>query len=448
MSQATDYVLANQSGANFRSELNSVLAAVSSTNSGSTAPTTMYAYMMWVDTGVSPALLKLRNGANNAWITLGDVTLTNFGFATLASPTLTGTPLSTTAAVDTNTTQIATTAYVVAQAGSATPLLNGTAAVGTSTRFARQDHVHGTDTTRAPLASPTFTGAVTIPAGTAAAPSITVTGDTNTGIYSPNADEVAISTGGAGRLVVDSSGRLLAGTFTARNNFFGTTLSSVAQIEGTGSAAGRGALSVINNDVSNNPPYLLLGRSGAASLGSNAVVVSGSRLGTLTFHGADGTSFIEAATVAGEVDGTPGSTDMPGRLVFSTTADGAASPTERMRISSAGRITVAGSALNTPVALTDAATVAVDLSLSNNYSLTLGGSRTLGAPTNQTAGQSGVIVITQDGTGSRTLAYNAVWKFPGGTAPTLTTTASAVDVIAFYVESATRITARLVSDVK
>jgi hypothetical protein len=408
----------------------------------------MYAYMMWVDTGVSPALLKLRNGANNAWITLGDVTLTNFGLATLASPTLTGTPLSTTAAVDTNTTQIATTAYVVAQAGSATPLLNGTAAVGTSTRFARQDHVHGTDTTRAPLASPTFTGAVTIPAGTAAAPSITVTGDTNTGIYSPNADEVAISTGGAGRLVVDSSGRLLAGTFTARNNFFGTTLSSVAQIEGTGSAAGRGALSVINNDVNNNPPYLLLGRSGAASLGSNAVVVSGSRLGTLTFHGADGTSFIEAATVAGEVDGTPGSTDMPGRLVFSTTADGASSPTERMRISSAGRITVAGSALNTPVALTDAATVAVDLSLSNNYTLTLGGNRTLGAPTNQTAGQSGVIVITQDGTGSRTLAYNAVWKFPGGTAPTLTTTASAVDVIAFYVESATRITARLVSDVK
>ena len=167
MSQATDYVLANQSGANFRSELNSVLAAVSSTNSGSTAPTTMYAYMMWVDTGVSPALLKLRNGANNAWITLGDVTVANLGLATLASPTLTGTPLSTTAAVDTNTTQIATTAYVLAQAGSATPLLNGTAAVGTSTRFARQDHVHGTDTTRAPLASPTFTGTVTIPAGTA-----------------------------------------------------------------------------------------------------------------------------------------------------------------------------------------------------------------------------------------------------------------------------------------
>jgi hypothetical protein len=186
----------------------------------------------------------------------------------------------------------------------------------------------------------TMTGALGITAGTAGAPSLYFAGDTNTGIYSPGADQVAIASGGTGRLFIDSSGRLLAGTSTARSNFFGTTLSSVAQIEGTGSAGGRGALSVINNDVSNNPPYVLLGRSGAATLGSNAVVVSGSRLGTLTFHGADGTSFIEAATVAGEVDGTPGTNDMPGRLVFSTTADGAASPTERLRIDSSGRVGV------------------------------------------------------------------------------------------------------------
>ena len=94
----------------------------------------------------------------------------------------------------------------------------------------------------------------------------------------------------------------------------------------------------------------------------------------------------------------------------------------------------------TPVALTDAATVAVDLSLGNNFSLVLAGNRTLGAPTNVTAGQSGVIVVTQDSTGSRTLAYNSIYKFAGGTAPTLTTTASAVDVLAYYVESSTRIT--------
>ena len=94
----------------------------------------------------------------------------------------------------------------------------------------------------------------------------------------------------------------------------------------------------------------------------------------------------------------------------------------------------------TPVALTDAATIAVDLSLGNNFTVTLAGNRTLGAPTNVTAGQSGVIVVTQDGTGSRTLAYNTAYKFAGGTAPTLTTTASAVDVLAYYVESASRIT--------
>ena len=59
-----------------------------------------------------------------------------------------------------------------------------------------------------------------------------------------------------------------------------------------------------------------------------------------------------------------------------------------------------------------------------------------------------MITITQDGTGSRTLAFGSYWKFTGGTAPTLTTTAGAVDTIAYYVESANRITARLTADTK
>lgn len=104
--------------------------------------------------------------ATTAFVTTADNLKAN-----LASPTFTGTPAAPTAAADTNTTQLATTAYVVGQAGSATPLVNGTAAVGTSLRYARQDHVHGTDTSRAALASPTFTG-------TPAAPTAAV--DTNT----------------------------------------------------------------------------------------------------------------------------------------------------------------------------------------------------------------------------------------------------------------------------
>lgn len=99
-------------------------------------------------------------------------------------------------------------------------------------------------------------------------------------------------------------------------------------------------------------------------------------------------------------------------------------------------------------ALTDGTTITPDFAAANNFSVTLGGNRTLANPTNLTAGQSGVIVITQDGTGSRTLAYGSYWKFPSGTAPTLTTTASYVDVLCYYVESSTRITARLMADVR
>jgi hypothetical protein len=102
----------------------------------------------------------------------------------------------------------------------------------------------------------------------------------------------------------------------------------------------------------------------------------------------------------------------------------------------------------TPIGLTDGATITPDFSLGNNYAVTLAGNRTLANPTNLTAGQSGVITVGQDSSGSRTLAFGSYWKFPGGTAPTLTTTANAVDVLAYYVESGTRITARLVSDVK
>ena len=99
-------------------------------------------------------------------------------------------------------------------------------------------------------------------------------------------------------------------------------------------------------------------------------------------------------------------------------------------------------------ALTDGATITPDFAAANNFSVTLGGNRTLANPSNQTAGQSGIITITQDGTGSRTLAYGSNWKFASGTAPILTTTASAVDVLAYYVESSTRITARLIGDSK
>jgi hypothetical protein len=86
-----------------------------------------------------------------------------------------------------------------------------------------------------------------------------------------------------------------------------------------------------------NPAVIQLGHSRSTSVGGYAILQSGDSLGVIRFEGADGTAFLESASIRGEVDGTPGTNDMPGRLVFNTTADGASSPTERMRIESTGR---------------------------------------------------------------------------------------------------------------
>ena len=84
-------------------------------------------------------------------------------------------------------------------------------------------------------------------------------------------------------------------------------------------------------------------------------------------------------------------------------------------------------------------TITLDFGSANNFKMTLTGTSTLGAPTNASGGQSGSIFILQDGTGSRTLAYNAVFAFAGGTAPTLTTAASGQDALLYYVQDASTI---------
>lgn len=111
------------------------------------------------------------------------------------SPILTGDPTAPTAPPDTNTSQIATTAFVLANSGgvpaTAVPLVDATPGlVGTSTKFARQDHVHPTDTSRAPLASPVFTG-------TPQAPTPTL-GDNSTDIATTAFVQAAVGGGGGG----------------------------------------------------------------------------------------------------------------------------------------------------------------------------------------------------------------------------------------------------------
>jgi hypothetical protein len=148
-------------------------------------------------------------------------------------------------------------------------------------------------------------------AGSAAAPSIAFTGDLNTGIYSPGADQLAVSTGGTGRLFVDASGRLLVGASS-----WSDRATSVLQGNSTDGATG--------------PGYLVLSRGLAPGSLS-----AGNTIGLVAFTANNAGSF---GQIVCEADGAVGTGDYPGRLMFSTTADGAASPTERVRIDSSGRV--------------------------------------------------------------------------------------------------------------
>jgi hypothetical protein len=125
---------------------------------------------------------------------------------------------------------------------------------------------------------------------------------------------------------------LLVGTSTARSQ---QGVITKLQVENTDYD---GISFVVNGGTTaNRGPVILLGRSRGSALNSSTAVASGDRLGLISFQGADGTDIeTAAASIECLVDGTPGANDMPGRLVFSTTADGASSPTERMRITNGG----------------------------------------------------------------------------------------------------------------
>lgn len=92
--------------------------------------------------------------------------------------------------------------------------------------------------------------------------------------------------------------------------------------------------------------------------------------------------------------------------------------------------------------------ILLDFGAGNNFDITLGGSSTLNTPTTPSGGQTGSITIRQDSVGSRLLSYSGGWQFTGGTAPTLTTTASGVDVLSYYCSTPSEIQAVLTTDLQ
>jgi hypothetical protein len=167
-------------------------------------------------------------------------------------------------------------------------------------------------------------------------------GDTNTAIRFPAADTVTVETNGAERVRVDSSGRLLVGPAASSIPTFGTD--GGLQLHNLANSSGA-QLSIVKFNTDTGAGTLILGKSKSATVAAGAVVANNDSLGNIVFVGDDGTDLgSSGAQITCQVDGTPGANDMPGRLMFSTTSDGASTSTERMRITSAGLVGIGTSA--------------------------------------------------------------------------------------------------------
>jgi hypothetical protein len=133
------------------------------------------------------------------------------------------------------------------------------------------------------------------------------------------------------------SGQLLVGTSSARATWAFSTDGSL-QVERSNYAA----MQVVGNANTTSGAYLSFLKSRGGAIGGTTIVQNNDELGWISFEGMDGANPKAGAAIVAFVDGTPGANDMPGRLVFSTTADGASTPTERMRIGRNGFTKCAG----------------------------------------------------------------------------------------------------------
>lgn len=162
----------------------------------------------------------------------------------------------------------------------------------------------------------------------------------NDGIHIVNEENsfLALGTNGSERARLDSSGRLLIGTTSAREHL--NDGSDSAQVFVQGTTQNTSTLAVIRSSDNDGPSHLVLGKARGTGSGSTTVVQSGDTIGHINFEAADGSHLIRAGQISCVVDGTPGANDMPGRLKFSTCPNGSNSLVRRMEISNQGRLDI------------------------------------------------------------------------------------------------------------
>jgi len=173
------------------------------------------------------------------------------------------------------------------------------------------------------------------------------TGDTNTAIRFPADDTFTVETGGSERIRVDSSGRTLINTPASIQSDDTTQgYTPALQVVHRASNAGTNGISLSRFQAGNaNGTPFIFQKSKNDTIGSHTIVADDDQIGLVEFAGSDGADFRTAASISGFVDGTPGTNDMPGRLIFSTSADGSATPTEKLRIDSNGNFIFKNGAL-------------------------------------------------------------------------------------------------------
>ena len=253
-----DYIISNQTFPNTRADINNALLAISSNNTGTSAPTTQYAGQFWIDTNTpstSVWTLYIHDGSDDIPFATIDTSANTVNFSDSALDVVTDTTPQLGGNLDLNSKNITGTGNI---------------------------NITGTGT---------FSGDLAV--------------NTNTLFVDVSADKIGIGTASPEvPLHMKSSGGIIAERFQA----------------GAGST------------------LLDLRKSRNATIGSHTILQNGDGIGGLVFRGSDGTNYESAAAIFAEVDGTPGTNDMPGRLTFSTTADGANAYTERLRITSAGLV--------------------------------------------------------------------------------------------------------------
>ena len=223
----------------------------------------------------------------------------------------------------------------------------------------------------------------------ASAPTLSF-GDGDTGMWEPQDDVLQFGTAGNQKLEINASGQVGIGGITPIYDLH------------VGSAAGGHYFQRYASDAS--PPTLCLDKSRHDTIGSHTIVADNDVLGAIIFKGSDGSAFRNAAVIRCDVDGTPGSSDMPGELLFQVTPDGSATAATAMTISPDKTVTLAGNLVVSGTTTTiDSTTLTVD-----DKNIELG---SVGTPTDTTADGGG---ITLKGATDKTINWvdsTDMWTF-------------------------------------